>query len=76
MNLTKEEAKKFEGVYYKVYLMDEMGFEVIDTVGRTTTLSEAKKIAREFAIEEIDGAVGIFEIRKIENHKVKEIIFY
>ena len=76
MKITKEEIKKLPNgsKYYKVLLMDEMGWEVIDVVGRFTEFPEAVAEAWKYLDEEIadDFAwFNIYEYTREDNHNVR-----
>ena len=62
-SISHEEAKSLPiGVtYFKVELLDEMGLETHEVVGRYTTLRKARSACRSYAREELDGG-GTFNI--------------
>lgn len=60
MSLTmKEIREKKIKKYYKVVLFDEQFQELDEVIGRFEDIKEAKKEARRFTDEEIDGESGV-----------------
>ena len=76
MKITKEETRNLPNgsKYYKVLLMDELGYEIMDVVGRFTEFPEAVAEAWKYLDEEIDdiGAwFDIYEYTREDNRNVR-----
>lgn len=72
MRLEMKDVKALpqKSIYYKAFLLDEMGVEHQDLVGRFSTFEEACKECERWANEEVEdgGWYRIYQLIRIDNH--------